>query len=174
MRHNDCNSGKNRVLRYLSLCPLCPYRRRADRPVLLAAGRHSGTETVFIHWRRTCPCGLRCHVHCRRAEVDGRYATDAGRYGSLCRPAAPHGTEYKDQGRHRHRYDLSGGAGHRVSADEPVLHLVQSLRRCLQHAVRLHLHSDAVQKRGLAVRRSVRGGRGGVSAILQQDFCRDL
>ena len=67
-----------------------------------------------------------------------------------------------------------GGAGHRISSDEPVLHLVQPLRRCVQHTVWLHLHSDTVKKRGLAVRGTVRGGRGGVSAVLQQDFCRDL
>ena len=46
------------------------------------------------------------------------------------------------------------------------LHLVQPLRRCVQHAVRLHLHPDAVKKRGLAVCGTVRGGRGGVSALL--------
>ena len=55
-----------------------------------------------------------------------------------------------------------------------LIHLVQPLRRCVQHAVRLHLHPDAVKKRGLAVCGTVRGGRGGVSALLQQDLCRDL
>ena len=55
-----------------------------------------------------------------------------------------------------------------------LLHLVQPLRRRVQHAVRLHLHPDAVKKRGLAVCGTVRGGRGGVSALLQQDLCRDL
>ena len=40
--------------------------------------------------------------------------------------------------------------------------------------VRLHLYPDAVKKRGLAVCGTVRGGRGGVSALLQQDLCRDL
>ena len=55
-----------------------------------------------------------------------------------------------------------------------ALHLVQPLWRRVQHAVRLHLHPDAVKKRGLAVRGTVHGGRGGVSALLQQDLCRDL
>ena len=76
---------------------------------------------------------------------------DAGRHGGLCRPAARTGQNTKIKGRCRRRHDLSGSAGHRVSADEPLLHLVQPLRRCVQHAVRLHLHPDAVKKRGLAV-----------------------
>ncbi len=48
-----------------------------------------------------------------------------------------------------------------------ILHLVQSFRRCVQHAVRLHLHPDAVPRRGMAVRRNVGAGRGGVYPVLQ-------
>ena len=47
------------------------------------------------------------------------------------------------------------------------IHLVQSFGRCVQHAVRLHLHSDAVPRRGLAVRWNVGAGRGGVHSVLQ-------
>ena len=62
---------------------------------------------------------------------------------------------------------ISGGACRRLSSDEHFLHLVQPLRRCVQHAVRLHLHPDAVKKRGPAVRGAVCGGCGGVPAVLQ-------
>lgn len=48
-----------------------------------------------------------------------------------------------------------------------IFHLVQSFGRCVQHAVRLHLHSDAVPRRGMAVRGNVGAGRGGVHPILQ-------
>ena len=46
-------------------------------------------------------------------------------------------------------------------------HLVQSFGRCVQHAVRLHLHSDAVPRRGMAVRGNVGAGRSGVHPVLQ-------
>ena len=60
-----------------------------------------------------------------------------------------------------------GGTCYRVSSDEHFLHLVQSFGRCVQHAVRLHLHSDAVPRRGVAVRGNVGAGRGGVHPVLQ-------
>ena len=42
-----------------------------------------------------------------------------------------------------------------------------SFGRCVQHAVRLHLHSDAVPRRGMAVRGNVGAGRSGVHPVLQ-------
>ena len=54
-----------------------------------------------------------------------------------------------------------------ISSDEHFLHLVQSFGRCVQHAVRLHLHSDAVPRRGMAVRGNVGAGRGSVHPVLQ-------
>lgn len=43
-----------------------------------------------------------------------------------------------------------------------------------QYAVRLDLYSDADEKRGLAVRGAVGGGRGGICSLLQQNFRCDL
>ena len=60
-----------------------------------------------------------------------------------------------------------GSACHRLSSDEYFFHLVQSFGRCVQHAVRLDFHFDAVPKRGLAVRSAVGRGRGGVCSVLQ-------
>ena len=54
-------------------------------------------------------------------------------------------TEHEDQGRRRHRHDLGGGAGCRISADEHLFHLVQPFGRCVQYAVRLHLHPYSVR-----------------------------
>ena len=42
------------------------------------------------------------------------------------------------------------------------------------YAVRLDLYSDADEKRGLAVRGAVGGGRGGICSLLQQNFRCDL
>ena len=71
---------------------------------------------------------------------------------------------------------LRGGRGARVKlpAAEPVLRLIQSLRRRVRLAVRLHLHPHAHPSGGLALRGAVRGSGGAVHLLLQQDLRRHL
>ena len=47
------------------------------------------------------------------------------------------------------------------------LHLIQPFGRCVQYAVWLHLHPDAVSCRSVALRWNVGAGRGGVRPVLQ-------
>lgn len=112
-------------------------------------------------------CFFTVHKHCRRAADHQQNASCNGRYYPQRRVAPAHRAEYENQGRRRYRHDLSRGTGHRLSPDEYLFHLVQSFRRCVQHAVRLHLHPDAVPRRGMAVRGNVGAGRGGVRPVLQ-------
>ena len=112
-------------------------------------------------------CFFTVHKHCRRAADHQQNASCNGRYYPQRRAAPAHRAEYENQGRRRYRHDLSRGTGHRLSSDECFLHLIQSFGRCVQHAVRLHLHSDAVPRRGMAVRGNVGAGRSGVHPVLQ-------
>ena len=54
----------------------------------------------------------------------------------------------------------------RLSADEHLFHLVQPFGRCVQYAVRLHLHPHSVADGGVALRRDVDIGDGSVYPVL--------
>ena len=62
---------------------------------------------------------------------------------------------------------ISVSACHWLSGDEYFLHLIQPFGRCVQYAVWLHLHPDAVSRRSVALRWNVGAGRGGVRPVLQ-------
>lgn len=53
-------------------------------------------------------------------------------------------------------------------------HLLQPVRGCVQHPVRVHIHPDPDEGGGVPVCWTVRCGGGGVPAVLQQNFCRHL
>ena len=65
--NNDRYFGKADPLLDISLCPLCAGSRCADCAMLVFAGRDAGAETVFLHRRRTFPCGVWRNGDCRRA-----------------------------------------------------------------------------------------------------------
>ncbi len=90
-----------------------------------------------------------------------------GHYDQQRRSAFAYRAEHENKGRCSNRHDFGGSACHWLSGDEYFLHLIQPFGRCMQYAVWLHLHPDAVTRRSVALRWNVGAGRGGVRPVLQ-------
>ena len=149
-------------------------RRRADRTVFVPAWSHARAEKVFLYRRWTVPCGFRSHSCCRRAESVEPDASGAAGYGHQRHSAASYGTEGQNQGRCCHSDDFCCSAGFRLSSDEYLFHLFKSVRRCLQHAVRVDIHPDADQKGRLAVHGAFHCRGHLLHPVLSPDICRNI
>ena len=84
------------------------------------------------------------------------------------------GQKTPDPRRRGDRHDLRRRAGGRIPADEYLFRLLQPVRRRMLDAVRLRVHPDADEGRGVAEHYPVRCCSGYFPAVLQPDFRGDL